>query len=504
MQSSSGSDDLARAVLDVGSALVSSLAFEEALATVVQQIGETMGVASVGMWRFSPARRVAVFEAFWSRDNALAQIGDHIGRTIALDARPEVALLLESREVVEHHIDDPGLPEKTRTMLEKQGIKTMLEAPLMVGDEVLGSLSLAETREARRFPAGERELLGQLCKLAAIGIHNAELYRRQEEHHRRALSLLESSRAMAVAADTQQTVESMRAQIATLLSGIEVDVDLHVDRGDGEFVRFLPETSGDELSANVETPDGLAERALEEVRAVQGRTEDDSRMRLVVPLILKDGVSGYVELAGNLPRRFTDDEIEFVQTLANHTAVAVEKARLQRTIARQSGIDVATGLYNRSYFHDRLFAEIARAYRYREQVTLIMLTVDGLDDYTDEHGDSQRRDVMRALGRFLKRNLRRRIDVACRWSEEEFALLLPNTGLSDGGTAKATDRLRRAIERYAFKNEDDEPLGHITVCMGVACYPNHADDAMDMTEAAEKALGRAHEAGANQVALARG
>ena len=503
MGSGRGSDSSTGAVLQVGAALVSSLELEEALSNVVESIGRALDVSSVSLWRYSHPRRLAVFEAFWNRDGAPPYDGDHVGMAVAFDARPDVAALIERREIVERHLDGGDLPAKARADMEKRGFRSTLEAPLVVGDEVLGSLSMAETRADRRFTTEERELFAQLCQLAAIAIRNAELYRREEEQKRRALSLLESSRATAVSLSAQQAVESIKSEIVSLLAGADVRVDVHLDRGDGQYVRFVSEADdGAEGAARSEPPDGLAERALGAAQPVQGRT-DAGQTRLIVPLMLKDGVSGYVDLVGGLPRRFSDDEIDFVQTMANHAAVAVERARLQRTVARQSGIDVATGLYNRSYFHERVFAEVARAYRYRESVSLIMLSVDNVADYKDEYDQPIEGEVMRAVGRFLKRNLRRRIDVACRWADDGFAILLPNTGLRGGGTAKAADRLRKTIEVYKFKTQDDDPIGMITVTMGVACYPEHADDATDLPEAAEEALRRAQEAGPNQVALAR-
>ena len=498
-----GSEARAFAILETGAALVSNLDLEEALATVVQAIGAALDVSSVGLWRYSRQRHLTVFESFWSHDGTGPQHGDHVGMLVSIDKRPDFAVLLEKREAIERHLDDPDLPAAARDIMEARGFMSTLEAPMVVGDDVLGSLSLAETRTARRFTPAERAHFTGLCTLAAIGIRNAEVYRRQEEQALRALSLLESSRAVAVSLNAEQTVENVKSQIATLLAGIELQVHVYVESGEGKYARFVTDADdGPQGAEHAQRPTGPSQIAISENHPVQG-SSDDGRALLVVPLVLKDGVSGYLELTGSPPRRFSEDEVGYVQTLANHAALAIEKARLQRTIARQSGIDVATGLHNRTYFHDRLFAEIARSYRYKESVTLIMLSIDDLDAYTDEHGASLRTEVLRALGRFLKRNLRRRIDIACRWSDEEFAILLPNTTLGSGGAGKAAERLRATMKAYAFQTQDDELIGEVSVCMGVACYPDHADDALDLPEAAEEALHRAREAGTGRIKLAR-
>lgn len=496
-------DECSDAILEIGAALVSSLELEEALTTVVERIGAALDVTSVGLWRYSPPRSTATFEAFWSRDGDVPQDGDHVGRVVKLDTRPDYTVLATERRTVEHHLTDDDLAAEIRSEMETRGHHSTLAAPLVVGDEVLGCLSLAETRRERRFTEAEHTLLGRLCQLAAIGIHNAELYRREEEQRLRAESLLESSRAVAVSPGAGTTVDGIRAQIAGMSTDIELHVELFVDDGDKSYARFVADgDDGMTLARQSGPPHAIAQRVIETSRPVQGRTESDQAV-LVVPLVLKDGVSGYLELVGRPARNFGNGEIAYVQTLANHAAVAVEKARLNRAAARQTGIDVPTGLYNRSYFSDRLFAEVARSYRYRETVTLIMMSIDDLDGYTDERGRPMDAEVMRAVGRFLKVNLRRRIDIACRWSDDVFAIMLPKTAPGNGGTAKAADRLRATMKSYSFQTQEDEPLGEISVCMGVACYPNHADDATDLPEVARDALLLARERGRGQVELAR-
>lgn len=477
-----------RAVIEVGAALVSSLRLEEALNTAVERIGAALDVSSVALWRISTHSHQATFEAYWSHDGHPPHDPEHVGMVVGLDARPGFAPLIDERDATEYHDDDTGLSRQMRAFMEQRDIRSMLEAPLMVASEVTGVLSLAETRSVRRFTAAERELLDELCLLAAIGIRNAELYRQQEEQQRRLLSLLESSRATAVSLGAQHAVETMKLEIARLLPGIDFELDVRIDLGGGEFERFVSEGADGELTmeSRLGPPDDFAKQALDAQRPVQERTGD--RMRLVVPLGLRSGLSGYVDLRGPLAREFSDDEIAFLQTLTHHAAAAFEHARLQRHIVSRSVIDARTGLYTSAFFHDRLFSELARADRYSESVTLILMAIDDYRDYRDDNGAPNGDAVMRALGRFLKRHLRRRIDLACRSGESQFAIALPNTGLADGGAAKEAERLRSLVQESDFCGEDERSLGHVTVSQGVACYPDHAQDAMALTTAAENAL----------------
>lgn len=490
-----------RATIEVGAALVSSLRLEEALTTAVERIGVALDVSFVALWRLSPRSHQATFEAYWSHDGHPPHDPEHVGMVVGLDTRPGFAPLIDERETAEYHADNPGLSRQMRIFMEQRDICSMLEAPLVVANEVTGVLTLAETRSVRRFTADERGLLAELCLLAAIGIRNAELYRQQEEQKRRLLSLLESSRATAVSLGAQHAIETMKLEIARLLPGADVELDVRIDLGGGELERFIAEGADGELTmeSRLGPPDELARRALDEQRPAQERTGE--RMRLVVPLGLRSGLSGYVDLRGSLDREFNDDEIAFLQTLTHHAAVAFQQARLQRHIVNRSVIDARTGLYTAAFFHDRLFSELVRADRYDESVTLILMSIDDYKDYRDEAGRPTGDAVMRALGRFLKRRLRRRIDLACRSGESQFAIALPNTALADGGAAKEAERLRSLVQESDFCDENDRSLGHVLVSQGVACYPDHGHDAMALTTAAENALRSVR--GRNGIAVAR-
>lgn len=492
-------DDPTRAILDVGAALVSSLEFEEALANVAEKIGSAMDVCSVEIWRGSPNRQTAVCEAAWGRPGEGCERSDFAGTVVDLARHPDLRHLIAGATTVERHIDDPDLPADERETMKDRGYKSTLAAPLTVGDEVIGVLTLVETRDVRRFSEPERERFARLCQLAATGIRNAELFRRQEERNRRLMGLLESSRAMASSLDPRRTIESVKATIGDLLAGFDCRVDVHLRREDGSFVRVLSPGDDDGPAEVVEawSPDGLCLRALDERQPLQARVNGE-RARLVVPLVLKNDASGCIEMSGRLPRPFTQDEVEFLQILANQTAVAVENARLYRAVARQALNDSLTGLYTRRFFFDRLYSEAARAERYRETLSLLMADVDDFGQFNAVRGRESGDEVLRGIGRLFKSSLRNRIDVPCRFGGQKFALLLPKTPVALAGAVGVAERLRKRVEETEFRNEDHVVLGRFTVSLGVAGIPDHADDADELVAAAEESLRAAKAAGKNR------
>ena len=90
-------------------------------------------------------------------------------------------------------------------------------------------------------------------------------------------------------------------------------------------------------------------------------------------------------------------------------------------------------------------------------------------------------------------------DTAGRWGGEEFALLLPDTGIA--GAQRVAERLRRALEEQVILSPEGEPL-RVTASMGVAAYPQCAERTV-LVGAADEALYRAKRTGKNRVVTAR-
>ena len=161
---------------EVGAALASSLT-EEGILTVARQICDAMGVFSCDIWEYEPGARHVTFMATWcaADDNPY---GDTVGDTAELDDWEGMRTVVERRQTVELHSDDPDLSLTDRASFDKWGFQTTIDTPLVYDDRVIGVLGLVETRQPRRFTPAERSLFEQLAVQAAIAIHNARALRR--------------------------------------------------------------------------------------------------------------------------------------------------------------------------------------------------------------------------------------------------------------------------------------------------------------------------------------
>lgn len=173
-----------------------------------------------------------------------------------------------------------------------------------------------------------------------------------------------------------------------------------------------------------------------------------------------------------------------------------EKRRLRETLEREAVTDPLTGLHNRRFLKEKLEAEVERVDRYGGVCTVAMLDLDHFKQYNDAHGHVAGDEVLRKLAQ-LCQDEARGADIAARYGGEEFTLVFPNTPWQEG--VEATERLRERVEATDFEGEEVMPTGELTVSLGVAGYPEHAETADELIQVADRALYRAKEAGRNRV-----
>jgi diguanylate cyclase (GGDEF)-like protein len=185
-------------------------------------------------------------------------------------------------------------------------------------------------------------------------------------------------------------------------------------------------------------------------------------------------------------RTFDEDDTRRLEELALRAAPAIENARRFREARQLADLDALTGLHNRRYFHETLARECARAHRYNRRLALIVFDLDDFKDVNDRIGHLAGDAVLSAISERV-RDVVRTADIACRVGGDEFAVILPESGLEDG------DQLYRRIQN-AVSARPLGPGGKIAISAGVAELKPE-DDAVSVFQRADDALYRAKESG---------
>jgi len=175
--------------------------------------------------------------------------------------------------------------------------------------------------------------------------------------------------------------------------------------------------------------------------------------------------------------------------------------RLQEAVKeleRQALSDALTGIYNRRYFNEIITAETQRSERSEHPLTLLMIDVDHFKQFNDTHGHPAGDTVLIEVANLLNDNLRS-TDVVARYGGEEFVALLLDTDREAG--VAAAEKLRASIADHRFEGEETQPLGTLSISVGVASLPFDTDHAAALIRYADEALYQAKAEGRNRVAL---
>jgi diguanylate cyclase (GGDEF)-like protein/PAS domain S-box-containing protein len=184
--------------------------------------------------------------------------------------------------------------------------------------------------------------------------------------------------------------------------------------------------------------------------------------------ILRARLSGHGVYDDN--RNFTGYEIIAVDV--------TEQRAIEDKLRHQASSDSLTGLANHRRLFEVIHAEICRSSRTGREFSLILLDLDGLKEINDQFGHVAGDRALCRLAQILG-DCCRSIDTAARHGGDEFALVLPETGMA--AAAMVAHRICELLEKEA-----EEPA--LSVSVGIASHPKDAETIGTLLYAVDRAL----------------
>lgn len=200
------------------------------------------------------------------------------------------------------------------------------------------------------------------------------------------------------------------------------------------------------------------------------------------------------------PRIIINTEVFLVIACAGNVLLNFSENRgdrnlfaLEEKLLRQATTDGLTGASNRRFFSSRLDGEVARASRYGQQLTLVLLDIDRFKSVNDSRGHGDGDLALQAVSALGLETVRGS-DVFARLGGEEFVVMLPHADLEAG--VGLAERLRSQIEAQQIEGESGE--FSVTASFGVATLAR-GENGDTLVARADAALYLAKNLGRNQV-----
>jgi diguanylate cyclase (GGDEF)-like protein len=162
----------------------------------------------------------------------------------------------------------------------------------------------------------------------------------------------------------------------------------------------------------------------------------------------------------------------------------------------QAQIDVKTGLWTARHFNTLFAAEVNRAVRFGRPLALIMSDLDYLRVINNTYGHLAGDAVLASVGQTMREALRE-YDIAGRFGGEEFAIVLPETAEAEASVI--AERIRQAVATTPIKVPTSRTPVHVTMSLGIACFPESGPTALELMHRADVAVYQAKLRGRNRV-----
>ena len=171
-----------------------------------------------------------------------------------------------------------------------------------------------------------------------------------------------------------------------------------------------------------------------------------------------------------------------------------------RNLKELSTVDELTEIANRRFFDEYLEKEWKRAQRDKKSFAIILIEPDNFKSYNETYGHRLGNACLKNAADVLKAAMKRPADLAARYGDEAFALVLPET--DEKGAYKLAESLRQEIEALKLQHMNNTCGEWVTVTLGVATGIAEPENAFkDLLAKADKALQEAKESGGNRTSL---
>lgn len=146
-------------------------------------------------------------------------------------------------------------------------------------------------------------------------------------------------------------------------------------------------------------------------------------------------------------------------------------------------LDDVTGLYNQRYLNILLDQEIERFKRSNISFCILFIDVDHFKLVNDKNGHMVGSQILKEIGTIIKKSVRA-VDYCFRYGGDEFLTILTSTNTEQ--SMIVAERICKTVRETPFVINGSTV--HVTLSIGVACFPEHAQTKEKILQVADEAM----------------
>jgi diguanylate cyclase (GGDEF)-like protein len=211
-----------------------------------------------------------------------------------------------------------------------------------------------------------------------------------------------------------------------------------------------------------------------------------------VPIVSQNAVEGVVVFHDSKKEQaYSQYDEMLLVTIASQLALFFDNTRLFQEIKMLALADPLTKISSRRYFDLVVDREMKRAIGFTRPLSIVMIIPDGFKKIAAQYEPQAVTKLLIHMARRLKTDIRD-TDFIARYADDTFILIFPET--TNTGALTVAERIRSSIEKTRVPIKDFKKK-QITVSIGVATYPTHAETLPELIQCADRALQQAQQLG---------
>lgn len=405
------------------------------------------------------------------------------------------------------YIPNTSLPEATAqyNIIHTGSTRTLsyVGVPMIVRDHVVGVLSM-QTYSPNSYQPTLIYLLEIIADRVAAAVEHSRLFAEIQANAHFLELLNEITLASLEAIDLNSMLQTLADRMSELFNAD----DCYITRWDEDEQRTYPVSASkgqtpqylsqiiepDEITATASVMRLCKPLAIVDIHnspylSSRSAAQYSSKSLLVLPLIAGEQKLGAALIGFNETHEFTEHEIVLGRLVASQIALAIAKPELVI-------IDPLTKIYNRRGLISLGNREIDRCKRYCTSLSAIFFDVDHFKQINDQYGHDVGDQVLKMIAQRTRKSVRI-FDIIGRYGGEEFAILLPETGIESASLL--AERLCEALGQTPITTSKGKVI--VTVSIGVSSLNQAIQDLDSLIKAADEGMYAAKRAGRNQVKI---